>query len=202
MDPSLYEVLNNTKIRLNITCSGDTNSCLEFTTNFTDATPYNYTAPLEFTDTCYHGFSTGELTRFVTVPAASPVGPTTSSTLGFNKSIILAGKADQGLPWSEGFDDAGNEKDDKFWGDWWDTTHRRYGGLNTDDDSDDDSDSDSDEGWLVSLMMRKHVTFLRTTYDMYLVGGACLHKPGTLSGSVSLALLSAWHIRHRTTNRM
>lgn len=127
MDPSLYEALNNAVVRLNVTCNEDESGCIEFTANFTDATPYNTTAPYVFNDTCYHGFSTGERVPTVKVPAASPEGPTSASSLGSNYTIILAGKADQGLPWSEGFDTDGEEKDDEFWSEWWETTHRGYG---------------------------------------------------------------------------
>lgn len=131
MDPSLYEALNNTIVRLNVTCNDDEFSCIEFTATFTDATPYSYTAPFVFNDTCYHGFSTGERAPSVKVPAASPEGPSRASSLGSNYTIILAGKADQGLPWSEGFDADGQEKDDEFWSVWWATTHKSYGGRDS-----------------------------------------------------------------------
>lgn len=132
MDPSLYEALNETTIRLNITCgrmeqsSSLQNGCLEFTVNFTEATPYNYTEPYEFVDDCSHGFSSGAQVPFVVVHAASPIGPTSSASLGVGNALILAGKADQGLPWSEGFNEDGSRKDDEFWSDWWATVDSRY----------------------------------------------------------------------------
>ena len=120
MDPSLYSALNETVIRLNITCGEmASSSCVEFTASFTEATPYNYTNLYEFEDECYHGFSSGEQVPTVEVHAASPVGPTTSASLAPRSTLILAGKADQGLPWSEGFYANGSQKDDEFWGKWW-----------------------------------------------------------------------------------
>lgn len=137
MDPSLYEVLSDTIIRLNVTCFSNTSSCLEFTANFTEMTPYNYTAPYTFNDTCYHGFATGERVPSVKVPAASPEGPSSPSTLASNITIILGGKADLGLPWSEGFNTDGEEKNDDFWAEWWGATHRRYGRRTSSSDDDD-----------------------------------------------------------------
>lgn len=145
MDPSLYDVLNDTTIRLNITCGVSTTSCLEFTANFTDMIPYNYTAPFEFNDTCYHGFSIGERIPSVTVPAAYPEGPSIPSWFGSNYTLVLAGKADQGLPWSEGFGDGGERKDDKFWVNWWDQINSDDDANSTDSDNDSDSDSDSND---------------------------------------------------------
>ncbi|CAN0093763.1 unnamed protein product, partial [Pylaiella littoralis] len=127
MDPSLYEALNDTTIRLNVTCGVDSsNGCIEFTANFTDAAPYNYTKPYEFADDCSHGFSSGEQLLSVRVHAASPVGPTTSASLSAGNTLILAGKADQGLPWSEGFHANGTRKGDEFWGEWWATIDAQY----------------------------------------------------------------------------
>ncbi|CAM9948309.1 unnamed protein product [Ectocarpus sp. 6 AP-2014] len=140
MDPSLYEALNDTTIRLNITCakmdqsSSLQNGCLEFTVNFTEATPYNYTEPYEFVDDCSHGFSSGEQVQSVVVHAASPIGPTSSASLGVGNALILAGKADQGLPWSEGFNEDGSRKDDEFWSDWWATVDSRYVSTEESDD--------------------------------------------------------------------
>lgn len=133
MDPSLYEKLNNTVIRLNVTCDNYV-SCVEFTANFTDQSPYNYSAAFPFNDSCYHGFSSGERVPVVSVPAASPVGPTWSSSLGSNTTLILAGKADVGLPWSEGFEEDGEEKEEDGWDDWWGKRSRRYGQDNSSDD--------------------------------------------------------------------
>lgn len=142
MDPSLYEALNDTTIRLNITCGVSRNtSCIEFTTNFTDATPYNYSDPYEFVDDCSHGFSSGEQVLSVSVHAASPIGPTTSASLGTGNTLILAGKADQGLPWSEGFYVNGTQKDDEFWGEWWATINTQYN-----EDSDDDTSTSTTAG--------------------------------------------------------
>lgn len=127
MDPSLYEALNDTTIRLNVTCGVDSsNGCIEFTANFTDAAPYNYTKPYEFADDCSHGFSSGEQLLSVRVHAASPVGPTTSASLSAGNTLILAGKADQGLPWSEGFHANGTRKGDEFWGEWWANIDAQY----------------------------------------------------------------------------
>ncbi|CAN0003807.1 unnamed protein product, partial [Hapterophycus canaliculatus] len=135
MDPSMYEALENTTIRLNITCGKlDQISCVEFTVNFTEATPYNYTDPYDFVDDCSHGFSSGAQIPSVNVHAASPVGPTSSASLGTGNTLILAGKADQGLPWSEGFHANGTKKSDEFWGDWWATVDSRYNSVEEDDD--------------------------------------------------------------------
>ncbi|CAN0555924.1 unnamed protein product, partial [Ectocarpus sp. 12 AP-2014] len=110
------------------------NGCLEFTVNFTEATPYNYTEPYEFVDDCSHGFSSGERVQSVVVHAASPIGPTSSASLGVGNALILAGKADQGLPWSEGFNEDGSRKDDEFWSDWWAAVDSRYGSTEESDD--------------------------------------------------------------------
>eukprot|EP00903_Cladosiphon_okamuranus_P017428 g16052.t1 len=133
MDPSLYNALNDTTIRLNITCGLVNNGCIEFTANFTEATPYNYTEPYDFQDDCSHGFSDGVRVPMVHVHAASPVGPASSASLGAGNTLILAGKADQGLPWSEGFNADGSRKDDEFWGDWWASINSRYNATESDD---------------------------------------------------------------------
>ncbi|CAM9769497.1 unnamed protein product, partial [Ectocarpus sp. 8 AP-2014] len=49
-------------------------------------------------------------------------------------ALILAGKADQGLPWSEGFNEDDSRKDDDFWRDWWATVDSRYGSTEESDD--------------------------------------------------------------------
>lgn len=135
MDPSLYEALENATVRLEMTCNGNTTGCIEFTTSFTGMTPYNYSAPFQFNDTCFHGFSTGERVPSIKVPAASPTGPTASSSLGTNYTLVLAGKADEGLPWSEGFRVGGVEKDDDFWGEWWENLHNGFEERDQDDDA-------------------------------------------------------------------
>eukprot|EP00752_Nemacystus_decipiens_P017637 g15808.t1 len=147
MDPSLYNVLNDTMIRLNITCGSgrvEYNGCLEFTANFTEATPYNYTTPFEFQDDCSHGFSDGIQVPTVQVHAASPIGPSSSATLGAGNTLILAGKADQGLPWSEGFYENGTQKDDEFWAEFWATVSSRYNPSGSSDSSDSSDASSTD----------------------------------------------------------
>ncbi len=127
MDPSLYSALNETVIRLNITCGKSENtSCVEFTANFTEATPYNSTNLYDFEDECSHGFSSGEQVPTFKVHAASPVGPTAPASLNPGSTLILAGKADQGLPWSEGFYSNGSQKNDEFWGGWWASVYSQY----------------------------------------------------------------------------
>lgn len=136
MDPSLYNALNDTTIRLNITCGKlDDNGCIEFTADFTETTPYNYTEAYQFEDDCSHGFSSGVPVPMVQVHAASPIGPTTSASLGAGDTLILAGKADQGLPWSEGFYANGSQKDDEFWGEWWATVNSRYNTTGSSDNA-------------------------------------------------------------------
>lgn len=138
MDPSLYEAINNTIVRLNVTCDGNDKSCVEFKTNFSEQSYYNYSAPYPFNDSCYHGFATGERVPVVRVPAAYPQGPATASSLSPNITIISAGGVDMGLPWSEAFEEDGDEKDDdEYWGPWWNDTHRRHGRRNSGDSSDD-----------------------------------------------------------------
>lgn len=136
MDPSLYNALNDTTIRLNITCGKlDDNGCIEFTADFTETTPYNYTEAYQFEDDCSHGFSSGVPVPMVQVHAASPIGPTTSASLGAGDTLILAGKADQGLPWSEGFYANGSQEDDEFWGEWWATVNSRYNTTGSSDNA-------------------------------------------------------------------
>ena len=134
MDPSLYSALNEATIRLNVTCGLlAKSSCVEFIANFTEAssfdytfianfteaTSYTYTNLYEFEDECFHGFSNGAPVPIFEVPEASSAGPARSASLAPRSTLILAGQADQGLPWSEGFYVNGSQKDDEFWGDWW-----------------------------------------------------------------------------------
>ena len=152
MDPSLYSALNETTIRLNITCGileNSSSSCVEFTANFTEATPYDYTNLYEFEDECFHGFSSGGQVPTVEVHAASPVGPTRSASLAPRSTLILAGKADQGLPWSEGFYANGSQKDDEFWGRWWASVDL----FNATGTRDDANSSSSGGGYLLKNMI-------------------------------------------------
>ena len=134
MDPSLYSALDETTIRLNITCGlMAKSSCVEFIANFTEASSYDYTFIAnvtkatsftytnlyEFEDECYHGFSGGAAVPTFELPEASSTGSTRSASLAPRSTLILAGQADDGYPWSAGFDVDGSQKDDEFWRDWW-----------------------------------------------------------------------------------
>lgn len=110
VDPSLYEALNDTVIRLNVTCTDYNSTCVEFRANSSEQSYYNYSSLYPFNGSCYHGFETGESVRTVLVPAAQPKGPSTSSSLSPNISITVA---DLGLTSSEGNGTEGKKKDDE-----------------------------------------------------------------------------------------
>ncbi|CAN0485928.1 unnamed protein product, partial [Discosporangium mesarthrocarpum] len=118
---NLYEALNNTVIRLNITCGAGPNavSCVEFMANFTEQTPYIFNSSFPFNATCYHGFHSGQLTPVFRVPKASPEGPYGPAPMSDGDPIIEGGAIDLGMGWEAGFDEDGNQLETTYWSSFW-----------------------------------------------------------------------------------
>ncbi|CAM9591656.1 unnamed protein product, partial [Discosporangium mesarthrocarpum] len=91
----LYQTLNNTIIRLNVTCGNNAPSCVEFTANLAGYVLQPF--PYEGSTDCYHGFQNGEMAPMFQAHMAFPNGPSTASPLSNSYSIIESGRIKEGL---------------------------------------------------------------------------------------------------------